>query len=285
LGRATATTTRIMTLTGHHLTVCTGTIPIILMHAHHMDIGVRIISMTVFLLASAHGSGGDLGRASVADSAILKTFVGLAVSKADASEISETTAVYAISGVVKRSAVEHRVAGAFEVERPTTASAVEHRAAGAFEVERPTTASAVEHRVVGASEVERPTMASTVEHRAVGASEVERPTTASTVEHRAVGASVAGHPVAVFTVERPAAVSTVVQQVASTEGAEAAAPMAVAAATAADATNSFFLVAARTAGDTVRRAAVFAIFQTTARCQKPSTKSSMRRQSSWFCLS
>jgi len=144
-GRVTgmAIMTRIMTLTGRHLTVCTDTIRILRMRVRRTDIGGPTISMTASLSAQAHGSDGDLGRASATDSVTSKTFIGLADSTAAAFEIFKTMAACAISGAGEASAGE----------RPTTVSAVE----------RLTTDSVVEHRA-RVSEAERPTVVSVEEH-------------------------------------------------------------------------------------------------------------------------
>jgi hypothetical protein len=131
-------------------------------HVHPVDTGARTISMTVSLLASVPGSGGDLDRASVANSAISMTSVALAPLGANASGISRAAAAYEISGAVTRSEAERPVAVS-EAERPVAVS----------EAERPVAVPEAEHPVA-VSEAWRPVAVPEAEHP-VAVSEAEHP--------------------------------------------------------------------------------------------------------------
>jgi len=207
-------------LTDHLQTAYMGITHIPRMHVCHTDTGARIISMVASLSASVPGSGGDLGRASVADSTISMTSVALAASGARASEISEAEAAYEISAAVTGSAAERPVVGS-EVECPEAGSAAERPVVGS-EVECPEAGSAAERPVVS-SAVECPDVGSEVEHPEAGP-EAERPVTGSEAE-RLVAASAA---------ERPAVAASEVEQVA-----EEAADLTVVVAAAADIARNF----------------------------------------------
>jgi hypothetical protein len=177
--RTTAQTTMTM---DHLLTASMGITRITRMHVRPTVIGVRIISMTAFLLASVPGLGGDLDQGFEAGFTISMTSVASAASGETAFETSGTKVACEAGGAVTPTVVvatEGSVTAVSEAEHPVGADS-EDSVAAASVAERPVVA---EGSVAADSEAER-TVVVASEAEAAAATEVD---TAKTFLKEAAG--------------------------------------------------------------------------------------------------